>query len=142
MKQLRVCLNPPQRASERAEGNEAVRGHSFRSYVKEGAWVHAESWAPPAESARTASFAHTTAKLVSTYIFGGVYLHQNNLVFVFPFGRAVFGPPKQEKSVQHFVFFFLDIYCFSRAALNLYIFVSHNQSTPIQAANIIPFGSF
>ena len=73
---LRVCLNLPH------------RGHSFRSYVKERVCVHAESWAPPAESARTASFAHSTANCFSTSIFGGVHLHQI-IWYLFPFGRAV-----------------------------------------------------
>ena len=67
--------------------------------------------ASPAESARTVSFAHAKSELVSTYIFGGVHLHEKSGVC----SRSVgpFGPPKQEKGVQHFFFPFLDILFFS-----------------------------
>ena len=48
LRQVRACLNSHQRAWEQAGRNEAVRGHSFR-YLKKRVWVHAETWASPAE---------------------------------------------------------------------------------------------
>ena len=50
-----------QGAWERMEPNEAARGYSFYSRLNKRVWVHEESWAPPAESVRTVSFAHATA---------------------------------------------------------------------------------
>ena len=89
---------PPKSMWERAERNEATRGLSFLSYVRKHVWVHAESWASPAESGRTLYFAHATRhqhavgrKLVSTPVFGGVHTHQT-VCYLFPFGRLIILP--------------------------------------------------
>ena len=50
-----------------------------------------------------------------------------------------FGPPEEQKGVQHMFFLFLEN-CFSRAAWNL--FDVGDQSVPTHLASNIPFGSF
>ena len=74
-------------------------------------------------------------KLVSTSIFGGVHLHQTRCC-LFPFGRAVRSSQRRRSASL----IPRSIYCFSRAALNLFVF--HNQSAPIHVADNIPFDSF
>ena len=107
--------------------------------IKNVVRVHADSWTSPAESARTVYFAHATANwcrrppsVVSIYT-------SNEIMFAsVRLGRC--GPPKEENGVQHFFLFQYTWYCFSRAALNL--FVLYNQSTPTHVAHNIPFDSF
>ena len=65
-------------------------------------------------------------QLVSTSIYGGVHLHQI-ICYLFPFGRAVRSSQNKKKGVQHFFFLFLEIPCFSWAALDLYSFPTTDQ---------------
>ena len=87
---VRACLNSHQKAWERAERNEAVRGHSFRSYL-----VSKKTCLGPCRILGLASrigtngiFCTCHRKLVSTSIFDGVHLHQI-ICYWFSFGQAV-----------------------------------------------------
>ena len=145
---MRACLASfqIQRAWERAERNEAARGHSIRSCAKKSAWVHAESWASPAESVQTVIFAHATTptrcceqqKLVSTSMLGGVHLHQTRC-YSFPFCRAIrsgrSAVPKNKKGSNACSSSFQKFTVFLGLQLNL--FVSRDRSAPIHVANNI-----
>ena len=119
---LQASLRKGVSPKERAERNEAAinSGHSFCSYLKKRVWVRAEFWAPLAESARTASFAQTTANwcprtssVVSTYI--------KIICYLFPFGRAVRLSQTRERGATLLPLPRYLVYCFSRTALNLRI---------------------
>ena len=102
-------------------------------------WVHAESWASPANSVRTVYFAHATTP-VDCCAQIGVHAHlrwclptstSNEMVRVLDrSGRSV--PPKKKKGaafiplIRYFVF--------------LGLHVCYNQSTPMHVANNTPFG--
>ena len=75
-------VNPPQRALERAERKEAVRGHSFRSYVKSRVLVSMQNPGPREPNRHERHLLHMPRKI-------GVDVHlrwcpstSNNLVFV------------------------------------------------------------
>ena len=86
--------------------------------------------------AATTQQQHVGPQSVSTIIYSDAHLHQTRL-YLCPVGRP-FGPPKEEKGVQHMLFLFLKN-CFSWAAWNL--FDVGNQSVPTHPSNNIPFGS-
>ena len=89
LEERRACLNShPQRAWERAERNEAVRGHPLRSYLKKRVWGPCRILGLASRIGTSGVFCTCHGILVSTSIFGGVHLHQT-ICYFFPFGQAV-----------------------------------------------------
>ena len=84
---LQASLRKGVSPKERAERNEAAinSGHSFCSYSivsKKTCLGPCRILGPASRIGTNGIFCTNHGKLVSTYIFGGVHLHKNNLLFV------------------------------------------------------------
>ena len=149
---MRACLDSPRRAWERAERNEAARGHSFIFIRIKDAFGSMQNPGPRQLNQYERCLLYMPRPI-------GVHVHLGScpptlyikfVYYLFPFGRAVrhicsrsvgpFGPPKEQKR-DSAPFFPLPRYtycCSSRAARNLFVF--RNRAAPIDVANNIPFG--